>query len=209
MWRQPQPKKARAANARDTVKRLSHQIAALVKAHAQGRPLRVGLFLRGNLELARALSHLPIRLVVMGDRFSCLYRFHRRLSRPTAQMIVLETRLSHLPVAPRSLDIVVLAHGLPSSTSPAHTLATMRELLVDNGLLVWPHPVTHGKSKPLARLFSPFRVGVSRALPRDEVCALTMTAGFRDISQTLSRGRGIFPWAITSGNAAFGWFPPY
>jgi len=187
------------------MKALRSDIVNIVKNASRGRPLRVGLFLRSNIGLAVDLSEMPLRTVVVGDHFSPLFRFQRRSPRSAGRVATVEARLGALPIAAGSLDVVILSRGMPSPAAPSTTLEELRALLVDGGLLIWPHPITDGGLGSAGRIASPFRPGVTRALARSELCSLTMAAGFKEVGQIVSRGRGIFPWAVTTGIAARGW----
>lgn len=181
-------------------------VTGLLRSAAGGRRLRLGVLCRGDLALVEALIAEGHPTLVLGDRFRRLFALHRRLDRiGFRSVVVVEALLDDLPVAPRSLDALVLAGGLPGGDGPAHTLTRLRGLLAPGGLLIWPHPTTEGARGRLGRVLVPARRGVAAPDRRHRLCAWVMQAGYGAVRQHPASG-GAVPWVVTSGTAGrLGW----
>lgn len=176
-------------------------VASLVKRHAGGRRLDLGIFARRGTREVEALLAQGHRTIVMGDRFRFLYRLSRRLSGAPGRCLFVETTLDDLPVAPFALDAMVLLGGLPSRREPGRTLARMRAVTKAGGIVLFPHPVVDGKRGGLARVAVPVRPGVMGPVERSRLCLWTMAAGFAQVGQRRPTGTGVAPWVVTAAVA--------
>jgi hypothetical protein len=181
--------------------RLPEAISRLIGAHAERRKLNIGLIYTGGRAVAEQLIASGHRLVVMSDRFHPMFRVFKKMRKEEGtaaddRVVMVETRLSSLPVGLEALDVLVLSSRLPSQSSPTQALLSLRSLLKPDGLLVWPQPVRGG----IRGLFTRGRVKKgTRGLARREVlCQLAMEAGFYEIGQTVIP-KSIPPRVITTG----------
>jgi hypothetical protein len=176
-------------------------IVQLLRDCVHDRRLSVGLFYRGNLSLAQRVISEGHRTLLLGDRFPKLYLANSRIdpaSRRTSMII--ETRFESLPIAHRSLDLLIMSSGMPTGDSPVVTLMRLRGYLRPGGTLIWPHPISDGFMGKLSRAVDPCRRKNLNAALRRQFCTWTMEAGFSEVGQTNASG-ALFPWVVTCGRA--------
>jgi len=174
-------------------------LAALRRGAGRAR-LKVGVFYRGNPGLLRALLAEGHVTVVAGDRFRALFRIAGKLGPPGARPFsIVEARFAALPFRPSSLDALVLTGGLPRGADLAPTIAALTPFLKPGGAIVFPHPVIDGKLGALSLALCALARGTQPPCRRHALCASAMSAGLREISQIVPRGRGAVPWIVTAG----------
>ncbi|MCP4677126.1 MAG: hypothetical protein GY854_16750 [Deltaproteobacteria bacterium] len=175
------------------------KLASVIVRLLHGRKLNVAVLHRGNPSVAESIAGEGHRVVIAGDRFRSLYKLYRKFDiRSETRPVITEAKLDALPIRVRSLDALVLTSGLPSLGSPVHVLGDLRDLLRESGLLIWPHPVRDGTRGKLGRLVVPGRRAMLPPMKRHELSALTMQAGFSEVSQVAVPG-GLVPWIVTTG----------
>ena len=182
--------------------RLEDTISTIVRTFAERRRIRVGLIYRGNRPVAEHIVLCGQKTLVLGERFHPLYRLLRGFQTNGGdvldRVLMVETRLGALPVAPRSLDVLVLSAGLPDTSRAREALVALRGLLTPGGLLVWAHPDGDGA---LHRFFSGLTVGTRRrnhAIRRADICRIAMSAGFCEVGQ-VAVSQPLGSWVITTG----------
>ena len=162
----------------------------------------MGLIYNGNRLVAEHVIMCGHRTLVLSDRFHPLFKlfssFNQNGGDAKDRVLMVETRLNALPVAPRSLDVLVLSAGLPPSARALESLVALRTLLRPGGLFVWTHPSQDGV---LARFMSGLSVGAKSRNPgmrRADLCRTAMAAGFCEVGQTaVSQPFG--DWVVTTG----------
>ena len=197
------------------MKALARCVLEAIRARVRDRRLVVGVLCRSSLPLVEAIAAEGHRAIVVSDRFCTLLALQRRLALAAGgPTLLVEAPFDALPLAPASLDALVLAHGLPRQVRPPDDgdpadagdppqvarLRRLKTLLRPGGLLVWPHPVSEGRAGRVGRVLVPVRPAITRASRRHELTAWTMRAGFGEVGQRLARRR-LTPWAVTTGSA--------
>jgi hypothetical protein len=183
--------------------KLAFAISTIVRTFAQRRRAKVGLIFNGNRKVAEMVVACGQKTLVLSNRFHPLFKLLKSFrangdapSRRTVLMV--ETRLDALPLALRSLDVLVLSSGLPETAGISEVLATLRGLLKPHGLLVWTHPSAEGAAH---KVFSRIIPGLSRrgrGMRRPDLCRTAMAAGFYEVGQTaVSQTFG--NWVVTTG----------
>jgi hypothetical protein len=182
----------------NSVKKLTGTFSSIINYIAFGRPLSCAVIVNKNISLAGLMADSHHKTVIIGSRFMPLYRLTRKISaRPG--FIAVEIKRNMLPVQQQSLDILVLSDGLPKKTDAVKWLKMLKQYLKPQGIILWSHPCTDSKMGRLGRILMPFRPGIASAKSRAELCRLTMEAGYSEVGQYVTRRRGPFPWAITTG----------
>ncbi len=176
--------------------RLENTISSIVKAFAERRRIRVGVIYNGNRPVAEHVLLCGQRTLVISDRFHSLFRLFRGFNNGDSHRVMMvESRLDALPVAPRSLDLLVVSAGLPRSADPRSTLETLRDLIKPGGLFVWTHPSEDGA---LTRFASGLSGRRGPAMRQPDLCKMAMAAGFCEIGQT-AVSHSLSRWVVTTG----------
>ncbi|MDD5307502.1 MAG: hypothetical protein PHU25_09305 [Deltaproteobacteria bacterium] len=175
------------------------EVISLLRAQARGRRVTVAVFCRGNPALVARVAAEGHPTLVVGDRFGPLHAAFGLVPRePGDGLVFAEARLDALPVAPGSVDVVILSMGLPSRVAPASAISLFMDLVKPGGLVVWPHPASDTARGRLGTMLVPWRPGMARAVPRHEQSALAMRCGLSNVAQ-IAAARPFFPWVITWG----------
>lgn len=167
------------------------------------RRYRVGILFNGNPGLVEGLLSLGHRTVVFSDNFHPLYRIYRsfrKVAEPAIfdTAIILEASLDALPIAPGSLDVLIISGGLGHKRETAtQRLVHLKHLIKPGGVLIWPERSSDGFWGKLSR--SVPRTGRRLGpIPRRYLCRFSMAAGFTEVGQILVPKKTL-PWVVTFG----------
>ena len=169
------------------------------------RRYRVGVMFNGNPALVDGILALGHRTVVFSEKFRPLYRIHRAYRRIAAETLfdtamMMEVSLDALPIAPNSLDVLILSNGLVVKNGPpSRVLKNLKRLLKPGGAFIWPERSSDGFWGGLSRMVHPFSRQTLGPIERRHLCRLSMEAGFREIGQIVST-KSTFPWVVTFGS---------
>ena len=105
------------------------------------RRYRVGILYNGNPKLVDAVLALGHRTVVFSDQFRPLYKMLKHYRRRGGQVfdttLMAEASLDALPIAEKSLDVLILSNGLMCrGTAPAARLSALKRLIKPGGYLL-------------------------------------------------------------------------
>ncbi len=166
------------------------------------RRFRVGIFYNGNPQLVDSLVALGHRTVIFSNQFRPLYRMLRAFQKRDVRLFdttaILETALDALPIAEKSLDVLIVSSGLSRrGGSPAEQLETLGRLIKPGGTMIWPERVSDGILGKFSRVRHP-RSRFLGPIPRRALCRFSMAAGLRDIGQFVVVKKAE-PWTVTFG----------
>lgn len=180
---------------------LADIIAGLIGTESGARP-RVGLLFQTRADVAEKVAATGHSTLIVGDRFGQLYRVYRRARRmERSKTAILEARLDSLPLKNECLDALVVLCRVPAESAVKRELPRFRRLLGENGLLIWPHPMTDGIIAKTVDALSPFGTKIFGRVSRPRLCAMAMESGFKDVGQVVVPA-AVKPWVITTARAA-------
>jgi hypothetical protein len=168
------------------------------------RRYRVGILFNGNPGLVEQILGLGHRTVVFSNRFHPLYRVYRAYRKVAAAslfdtVMLVETSLDAVPIAPASLDVLLLSNGLTGhGLSSVAVLSDLKRLIKPEGSLIWPERSSDGFWGKVSTATRPFSRRSRGLVPRRDLCRLTMAAGFKDIGQIVIPKK-VLPWVVTFG----------
>ena len=145
-----------------------------------------------DFRVAKAVSGQGYRLVVVGNRFKPLFRFHMQ-KQPYNPVVAVEAMYRELPLLPDAFDAIVVARPMPKGSDVGRELLRLQRFLKTEGMLMWVHPQYRGMLGRVRRAFSSkwFR------MPRHVLCQTAMAHGFSEVGQEVVRGRGISRFVLT------------
>ena len=167
------------------------------------RRYRVGVLYNGNPHLVDAIMGLGHRTVVFSDRFRPLFKLLKVHQKGKGRLfdttLLLETSLNALPIADKSLDVLILSNGLVcrGAAPPAEYLEGLKRLIRPEGTIIWPERISDGFLGKLSKVRHPFSRAIG-PLPRRHLCRISMAAGFREIGQIMVNNQ-VEPWIVTFG----------
>jgi hypothetical protein len=168
------------------------------------RRYRVGVLFNGNPDLVAGILALGHRSIVFSDRFRALYRVHRAYRKVAADTLfdtamMIEVSLDALPIAPSSLDVLIVSNGLTFKRStPEALLEKLESLIKPGGSFIWPERINDGFFGGVSKVAHTFSTRALGPIARRHLCRLSMAAGFREIGQIVTTNH-LFPWVVTVG----------
>ncbi len=153
-------------------------------------------------------SKIPLHLaakghitIVLSDSFRLLYKLYKKTDLSDAgKQLLIETPFDPLPIKEQRLDAIVLSHKLRLGKDPLLALGKLRELLVEGGLMVWPHPLLGTRLGALGRAFARRRSQLGPGCRASDFSGHVMAAGFAEIGQITVPGK-VGSWIITTGRS--------
>ena len=140
--------------------------------------------------------------MVFSDQFRPLFKILRTFRKSGVRhfdtTLLIETALDALPIADRSLDVLVLSNGLMCrGTTPPVCLENLKRLLKPDGIIIWPERTSDGFWGKLSKIRHPLSRFLG-PLPRRSLSRFSMAAGLKEIGQIVVTNRAE-PWAVTFG----------
>jgi SAM-dependent methyltransferase len=176
-------------------------VAAMVRARCRANPARIALVIRRTSGLCRELMAAGHQVLVLSDRFFALRRTARLVAKEAGDVpVFVEVQLERLPIAPGTLDFVIVEHGLPRRPDVYGLVSELRILLNPGGWLIAPHPCSEGLRGAVERFSSLPLPGRRAPTRRHKLSGLLMRAGFSDIVQEPVI-RHLRSWTVTAGRA--------
>lgn len=155
-----------------------------LEACTKGKRAKVCILISREFRLAKAVAQAGHRIVVVGDKFKPLLRFITQKQQYNPALTV-EARYNALPLLEGAFDVLIVARPMPKGSNVANELERFKKILKPEGTLMWYHPIYEGLPGKIRKLFAHkwYRI------ERHALCKIAMENGFRQIGQTLVRGR--------------------
>ena len=186
----------------EEVDSLGNVIRDEVRLHAGTKKLSILVFTSTQSDLPARLVEDGHRVIVLGHRFPALYKTDCAMQSVNAERSrfrTVEAKLEALPIARRSVDAVVVLSGLPPIGTAVQSADRFISYIKPEGLFLWPHPAANGTRGRLGRLSLWTRRRMLPPLLLEQMTAIAMELGLRQIRQVRAAHRSMARWYVTGG----------